>query len=143
MAVQVLYTGDHVYMHQDAIVCCIQQTSYIQFSRLRLREKPRKLEAWKFFIYRKQQILRSTKLSRFSWIFNKTRKFCLLISMAHSNMYRNLTKPRQFSLHYAKKPVNRESYVPRRICCLRYMVLIINSYIFYYCNSQQVGFMYI
>ena len=53
-------------------------------------------------IYRKQQILCSTKLLRFSRIFDKTRKFSLLISMAHSNMYCNLTKPRQFSLHSAK-----------------------------------------
>ena len=52
--------------------------------------------------YRKQQILHGTKLSRFSWIFDKTRKFSLLISMARSNMYCNLTKPRQFSLHSAK-----------------------------------------
>ena len=52
--------------------------------------------------YHKQQILRGTKLLRFSRIFDKTRKLCLLISMAHSNMYCNLTKPRRFSLHYSK-----------------------------------------
>ena len=53
-------------------------------------------------IYRKQQILGGTKLSRFSQIFDKTRKYSLLISVAHSNMYCNLTKPRQFFLHSAK-----------------------------------------
>ena len=52
--------------------------------------------------YRKQQILRGTKLSQFLRIFDKTRKFSLLISMARSNMYCNLTKSWQFSLHSAK-----------------------------------------
>ena len=37
-------------------------------------------------------------------------------------MYCNLTKPRQFSLHSAKKPVNRESFVLGRICSLRYVI---------------------
>ena len=69
----------------------------------------------------KQQILCSTKLLRFLQIIDKTWKFSLLISMASSNMYCNLTKPRQFSLHSAKKPVNRKSFVLRRICCLRYV----------------------
>ena len=54
------------------------------------------------YVYRKQQILCGTKLTRFSQTFDKTRKFSLLISMARSNMYCNLTKPRQFSLHSAK-----------------------------------------
>ena len=76
-------------------------------------------------IYRKQQILRGTKQSRFSRIFDKTRKFYLVISMARSNMYCNLTKPQQFSLHSAKKPVNRESFVPWRICCLRYYTVTV------------------
>ena len=67
--------------------------------------------------YRKQQIHRGAKLSWFSWIFDKTRKFSLLV---RSNMYCNLTKPRRFSLHSAKKPVNHKSFVPRRICCLQY-----------------------
>ena len=58
-------------------------------------------------IYRKQQILHGTKLSWFLQIFDKTWKFSLQILMARSNMYCNLAKPRQFSLHSAKKPVNR------------------------------------
>ena len=41
-------------------------------------------------MYRKQQILRGTKFLR---IFDKMQKFSLLISMARSNMYCNLTKP--------------------------------------------------
>ena len=76
-------------------------------------------------MYRKQKILRGTKLLRFSWIFDKTQKFSLLISMARSNMYCNLTKLWQFSLHSAKKPVNRDSSVPRRICYLRCVLCLI------------------
>ena len=74
--------------------------------------------------YRKQQILHGTKLLRFLRIFDKTRKFSLLISMACSNTYCNLTKPRQFSLHSAKKPVNCKSFVSRRICSLQYITYL-------------------
>jgi len=63
------------------------------------------------------------KLSRFSWIFIKPRKFSLLnfCSSESSDMYEGGDgKNRETFPAYLMNPANRETFHPRNFCRLQY-----------------------
>ena len=74
-------------------------------------------------IYCKQQILRGTKLSRFTGFQRNVGKTVTILLNYNTYLNEPLNISRQNFCILSKIRENRKSFVPRRICCLRYAVI--------------------